>query len=625
MDLLWQRARTQKAESVIRESEERFRLVTNTAPVMIWMSGPDRSFSYFNKPWLDFTGRAPEVEVGNGWTLGVHPEDLPSYLEAYERAFDRRDSFHVQYRLRRHDGEFRWIFGTGVPRFNADGSFAGYIGSSLDITERKLAEQALASLGGKLILAQEEERTRIARELHDDINQQLALLSVALDELRRHPPDSIAAIQTRLEGLEADATRVSTSVNALSHRLHSSKLEYLGLVAALRSFCREFSNQHQVDAKFSHDPIPDGLPPEISLCLFRVVQAALVNALKHSGVTSFDVHLGSSIGGVHLSVRDKGVGFDVDKDARQRRPRTDQHAREGAVRGRGHLDPVEAQQWHHDRGSCATACRNGHIAECVVHDARVAVGLLPVPLPLAPVPFPLSPSFPPFPFPSLASLTRSSDSAYMVGRRLIILLGIVTGVALELGIHALSRRREAWDSPQFWTIGLPLAGLAALAIGYLARDRDWTWAAVIVPSQVMTMMVRSGELGRLVAADRGALDHPQRALRLGRVRRIAPAPGDQQSDSSRPQVDPAFRQSALDMSAPSRAIRHSSTCSRQCGVSSAVCGIVFGCRHRHGHGTGHTPRLTTGSASGGAFFVYELGIDWPDGGAHRARSGFLAH
>jgi hypothetical protein len=85
----------------------------------------------------------------------------------------------------------------------------------------------------------------------------------------------------------------------------------------------------------------------------------------------------------------------------------------------------------------------------------------------------------------------------MVGRRLIILLGIVTGVALELGIHALSRRREAWDSPQFWTIGLPLAGLAALAIGYLARDRDWTWAAVIVPSQVMTMMVRSGELGGL--------------------------------------------------------------------------------------------------------------------------------
>jgi hypothetical protein len=83
----------------------------------------------------------------------------------------------------------------------------------------------------------------------------------------------------------------------------------------------------------------------------------------------------------------------------------------------------------------------------------------------------------------------------MVGKRLIILLAIVTGVALELGIHAISGRREAWDSPQFWTIGLPLAGLAALAMGFLARDRDWTWSAIVVPSQVLTMIVRSGDLG----------------------------------------------------------------------------------------------------------------------------------
>ena len=109
----------------------------------------------------------------------------------------------MQYRLRRHDGEFRWVFDIGVPRFNADGSFAGYIGSCLDITERKLAEEALASLGGKLIAAQEQERTRIARELHDDINQQLAFVSVSLDELRQNPPESIAAIPGRLEGIES--------------------------------------------------------------------------------------------------------------------------------------------------------------------------------------------------------------------------------------------------------------------------------------------------------------------------------------------------------------------------------------------------------------------------------------
>jgi len=311
--LLWQRSRKRKAEAVIRESEQRFRLVTNTAPVMIWMSSPDRSRSYFNKPWLDFTGRSLDAELGNGWTQSVHLEDLQSCLETYSHAFDRRESFHRQYRLRRHDGEFRWVFDTAVPRFNADGSFAGYIGSCLDITERKRAEEALASLGGKLIAAQEQERARIARELHDDINQQLALLSVSLDELRQNPPDSIAAIDSRLERLGTHAAEISTSVQALSHRLHSSKLEYLGLVAALRGFCREFSDQHHVEVMFSHGPMPDSLPQEISLCLFRVVQAAVVNALKHSGVKSFDVHLRSSSGRVRLTVHDDGVGFDVEK------------------------------------------------------------------------------------------------------------------------------------------------------------------------------------------------------------------------------------------------------------------------------------------------------------------------
>ena len=311
--LLWQRARKRKAEAVIRESEQRFRLVTNSAPVMIWMSGPDRACTYFNQPRLEFTGRPVDAELGDGWAEGVHPEDRGSCLETYTNAFNLRESFQMQYRLRRHDGEFRWVFDTGVPRFNADGSFAGFIGSCLDITERKLAEEALASLGGKLIAAQEQERTRIARELHDDINQQLAFLSVSLDELKQTPAESIAAIPRRLEAIESQAAEISKSVQTLSHRLHSSKLEYLGLVAALRGFCREFSDQHRVEVTFSHDPIPDSLPQEIALCLFRVVQTALVNALKHSGVTSFDVHLRPSRDGVHLSVRDRGVGFDVEE------------------------------------------------------------------------------------------------------------------------------------------------------------------------------------------------------------------------------------------------------------------------------------------------------------------------
>ena len=179
-----------RAEEALRESEGRFRLVANTAPVLIWMSGPDKLCNYFNQPWLDFTGRAFEAELGNGWAEGVHPEDLKACLDTYTKAFDRREEFTMQYRLRRRDGEYRWVSDTGVPRFNANRSFAGYIGSCIDVTEHKLAEEALSNVSRKLIEAQERERTRIARELHDDVNQRIALLAIELDLLKQNLPDS---------------------------------------------------------------------------------------------------------------------------------------------------------------------------------------------------------------------------------------------------------------------------------------------------------------------------------------------------------------------------------------------------------------------------------------------------
>jgi PAS domain S-box-containing protein len=298
-----------RAELQLRESEERFRLLANTAPVMIWTAGTDRKCSYVNKTWLDFTGRALEEELGDSWAGGLHPNDVRASLQTYTEAFDRRESYEMQYRLRRHDGEYRWVLDKGVPRFNPDGTFAGYIGSCIDITDRKLAEESLATIGRRLIEAHEEERTWIGRELHDDINQRLALLAVELDRWNQNIP-SIPGFSEQIRHAQERISQIAKDVQGLSHRLHSSKLEYLGLATAANSFCRELSEQSKVEIRFNQSGVPSTLPKEVSLCLFRVLQEALQNAVKHSGVRSFTVDLRGSEEAIELTVADDGRGFE---------------------------------------------------------------------------------------------------------------------------------------------------------------------------------------------------------------------------------------------------------------------------------------------------------------------------
>src|SRR5262245_41598512 len=132
-----------RAEEALRASEEKFRVLADTAPVMVWMSGTDKLCTFFNKPWLDFTGRAIEEELGAGWAEGVHRDDYDRCLDTYFKSFEAREPFEMEYRLRRHDGEYRWMLDHGIPRFSPGGDFLGYIGSLIDITERRQAEVML--------------------------------------------------------------------------------------------------------------------------------------------------------------------------------------------------------------------------------------------------------------------------------------------------------------------------------------------------------------------------------------------------------------------------------------------------------------------------------------------------
>ena len=300
-----------RQEAVLRESEGRFRLVADTAPVMVWTSGLDKLCTYFNRGWLDFTGRSPEAELGNGWTDGVHPDDMARCMETYTKSFDKRQPFVMEYRLRRYDGEYRWILDRGVPRFSSNGSFAGYIGSCIDVTEQKHAADALSTISQRLIQAQEEERSWIARELHDDIGQRLAMVSWHLKSPKEGNSTSAEELKRKIDESGQLVKDLGVDIQALSHHLHSPDLEYLGLAAAATSLCDELRKRQGVEIEFQSEGVPRDLPTEVALCLFRVLQEAVQNAIKHSGSGHFEVTLIGGPNQVDLSVRDSGTGFDA--------------------------------------------------------------------------------------------------------------------------------------------------------------------------------------------------------------------------------------------------------------------------------------------------------------------------
>jgi PAS domain S-box-containing protein len=237
------------------------------------------------------------------------PESWDRLQQSVENAVRKGVPYELDLEWVRRDGTRLWLTSRGEAVLDASGCPIYLRGTTQDITERKLSEKALLALSGRLITAQEEERARIARELHDDLSQRMALLAIGIEQLEQAMPELSSKARQQIHDLGAVTAEVSSTIHSLSHQLHPSKLDTLGLVASLGGLCREFGTQHNLQVQFVHSEIPRQLPREVTLCLFRIVQEALRNVVKHSGATEAKVELSGHDGRIELSIFDSGTGF----------------------------------------------------------------------------------------------------------------------------------------------------------------------------------------------------------------------------------------------------------------------------------------------------------------------------
>jgi PAS domain S-box-containing protein len=308
--LLWQRARR------IR-SEEKFSKSFRHSPLaMIIASTKHDRYIDVNETFEQQTGWCRNEVIGRS------PSDINLWVDPYQRSmFIKRvlaegNIRDLEIRIRRKDGQIRTALGSAelVEVNNKPCALSVFA----DITERKLAEEALASLSGRLIEAQDEERKRIAREIHDDYSQRIAMVAMDLEQLAENVGESSGETSQQFHELFDRVSELGADLHSLSHRLHSSTLESLGLLAGVEAFCKEFAEQQGVQVDFVHGNIPRGVPEDAALCMFRITQEALRNIKRHSGANRAEVRLELQDGRLHLSVSDCGRGFNSNKPPGER-------------------------------------------------------------------------------------------------------------------------------------------------------------------------------------------------------------------------------------------------------------------------------------------------------------------
>ena len=294
-----------RAEAALQTSEQRYRLLFERNVAGVGIGSLDGRLLDCNDGWARILGyESRDQLVGRQASeFYFHPAERQRLLG---EILENRAVFSRELQMRRKDGSPVWVL-FNAAALNSEHNLPIVQSTMIDISGWKRAEEALLCMTRKLVEAQEQERARIGRELHDDINQRLAVLSVELERLA----DSRSEVHSDVQDLRKELSQISADVHAIAHDLHSSNLEYLGVIRGMKSWCREVAARRKIEIAFKSD-LSGNLPLNVGLPLFRVLQEAVNNAIKHSGEKRIEVQVGENASEIHLIVRDLGKGFDVE-------------------------------------------------------------------------------------------------------------------------------------------------------------------------------------------------------------------------------------------------------------------------------------------------------------------------
>ncbi|HEX2331147.1 MAG TPA: PAS domain S-box protein [Candidatus Angelobacter sp.] len=294
-----------KQSAELQTSEELLRNFVKNVPAEVAMLDREMRYLQVSDRWCSDFGFDGLNIIGRSH-YELFP-DLPQrWKEVHRRVLAGETLRADEDQWERASGT-RWFYWELRPWMTESGTVGGVLMFGIDVTQRKQMQEALAAMSRKLLEAQEQERARIGRELHDDITQRLVLLALELEQMQL----SSGADRPRLEELRQRTMEISQDVQALSHELHSPRLEYLGVIPCMKSWCSEFAERQRIEVEFNNE-VSSAVPPDIGLCLFRVLQEGIHNALKHSGVKHVAVHIEESGNEICLCIRDSGRGFDVE-------------------------------------------------------------------------------------------------------------------------------------------------------------------------------------------------------------------------------------------------------------------------------------------------------------------------